>query len=83
MMFIWYILIGIAAGFIAGKLVRGGGLGLFLNLIVGIIGGVLGGWLFSFFGWVPVGTLASLATAVIGSIILLWIAALISHRKIR
>ena len=42
MMFIWYILIGIAAGFIAGKLVRGGGLGLFLNLIVGIIGGIVG-----------------------------------------
>ena len=34
-------------------------------------------------GWVPVGTLGSLATAVIGSVILLWIAALISHRKIR
>ena len=39
--------------------------------------------LFSLFGWVPVGTLGSLATAVIGSVILLWIAALISHRKIR
>ena len=48
-----------------------------------MIGGVLGGWIFSLFGWVPVGTLASLATAVIGSVVLLWIAALVSHRKIR
>ena len=79
MYFLWYLLIGLAAGWIANLIVKGGGSGL----IVGLIGGVLGGWLFSLFGWVPVGTLGSLATAVIGSVILLWIAALISHRKIR
>ena len=32
-------------------------------------------------GWIPVGTLGSLATAVIGAILLLWIAAWISRRK--
>ena len=83
MYFLWYLLIGLAAGWIANLIVKGGGSGLFVNLIVGLIGGVLGGWLFSLFGWVPVGTLGSLATAVIGSVILLWIAALISHHKIR
>ena len=72
MYFLWYLLIGLAAGWIANLIVKGGGSGLFVNLIVGLIGGVLGGWLFSLFGWVPV-----------GSVILLWIAALISHRKIR
>ena len=77
MYFLWYLLIGLAAGWIANLIVKGGGSGLFVNLIVGLIGGVLGGWLFSLFGWVPVGTLGSLATAVIGSVILLWIAALI------
>ena len=35
MMFIWYILIGILAGYLAGKIVRGGGMGLLVNLIVG------------------------------------------------
>ena len=50
MMFIWYILIGILAGYLAGKIVRGGGMGLLVNLIVGIIGGVLGGWLFGIMG---------------------------------
>ncbi len=44
MYFIWYIIIGIIAGFVAGKLMRGGGFGLFINLLVGIVGGVLGGW---------------------------------------
>lgn len=38
---IWYIIIGIVAGFLAGKIMRGGGFGLLINLIVGIIGGLL------------------------------------------
>lgn len=50
MYFIWYIIIGIIAGFVAGKLMRGGGFGLFINLLVGIVGGVLGGWVFGLFG---------------------------------
>ena len=72
-----------AAGWIANLIVKGGSSGLLVNLIVGLVGGVLGGWLFSLIGLVPVGTLGSLVTAVIGSIVLLWIAALLSHRKMR
>lgn len=40
--FIWYIIIGIIAGFLAGKIMRGGGFGLIINLLLGILGGVLG-----------------------------------------
>ena len=80
MYFIWYLLLGLAAGWIANLIVKGGSSGLLVNLIVGLVGGVLGGWLFSLIGLVPVGTLGSLVTAVIGSIVLLWIAALLSHR---
>ena len=42
--FIWYIIIGIVAGFLAGKIMRGGGFGLVINLLLGILGGVLGGF---------------------------------------
>lgn len=83
MYFIWYLLLGLAAGWIANLIVKGGSSGLLVNLIVGLVGGVLGGWLFSLIGLVPVGTLGSLVTAVIGSIVLLWIAAQLSHRKMR
>lgn len=83
MYFIWYLLLGLAAGWIANLIVKGGSSGLLVNLIVGLVGGVLGGWLFSLIGLVPVGTLGSLVMAVIGSIVLLWIAALLSHRKMR
>ena len=67
MYFIWYLLLGLAAGWIANLIVKGGSSGLLVNLIVGLVGGTLG----------------SLVTAVIGSIVLLWIAALLSHRKMR
>ena len=83
MYFIWYLLLGLAAGWIANLIVKGGSSGLLVNLLVGLVGGVLGGWLFSLIGLVPVGTLGRLVTAVIGSIVLLWIAALLSHRKMR
>ena len=39
--FIWSIIIGIVAGYLAGKIMRGGGFGVIVNLILGIIGGVL------------------------------------------
>ena len=83
MYFIWYLLLGLAAGWIANLIVKGGSSGLLVNLIVGLVGGVLGGWLFSLIGLVPVGTLGSLVTAVIGSIVLLRIAAPLSHRRMR
>lgn len=80
MAFIWYILIGLAAGFIAGKLVKGGGFGLWVNLLVGIIGGVLGGWLFGILGIHSSSIIGSLLTSVVGAVVLLWLADFISRR---
>lgn len=81
MYFIWYILIGLVAGYLASLVVKGNGSGLLLNLVIGIIGGVLGGWIFSLFGLIAVGTLGSLITSVAGAIVLLWIVALLGHKK--
>ncbi len=43
---LWFILIGIAAGWLAGQIMKGGGSGLVGDLIVGVIGALLGGFLF-------------------------------------
>ena len=83
MYFVWYLLLGRASGGFANLIVKGCGAGLCCILVVGLVGVVSGGWLFSFFGLVPAGTLGSLATSVIGAVVLLWIAAAISHKKIR
>lgn len=73
---LWFIIIGILAGFIAGKIMRGGGFGILVNLIVGIIGAVLGGWIFGMLGIAAGGIIGSLVTAVVGAIVLLWIVSL-------
>lgn len=83
MFFLWYLLIGLVAGWLASLLVKGRGTGLVMNIIIGIIGGILGGWLFSLFGLIPVGTLGSLITSLVGAVILLWIAAAITNKKSR
>ena len=74
--FLWYIIIGIAAGFLAGKIMRGGGFGVIINLILGIAGGVLGGWVFGLLGIAASGIIGSLITATVGAILMLWIASL-------
>lgn len=76
MNFIWYILIGVLAGYFAGKVTRGGGFGLIVNLLLGIIGGVLGGWVFALLGLSATGIIGSLITSVVGAILFLWLASL-------
>ena len=81
MYFVWFILIGLVVGWLASLIVKGSGSGFIVNIIIGILGGVLGGWLFSLFGPIPVGTFGSLLTALVGAIILLWLAALVRKKN--
>ena len=73
MNWLWFILIGIAAGFLAGAVVKGHGFGLFGNLIVGVIGAVLGGFIFGLLGISANNLLGSLLCAFVGSIVLLFL----------
>lgn len=68
-----YVLIGCLAGFLAGKIMKGGGFGLVGNLVIGIIGGVVGGFLFGLLGFQSGGLIGSLITATVGAIVLLWL----------
>ena len=77
---ILYILVGILAGFLAGKIMKGGGFGLIVNLILGVIGGFLGGWLMSLVGIQKAGLLWELIVAVIGAIVLLCVISLFKKK---
>lgn len=81
MYWLWYILIGIVARWLAGLIVKGSGSGLILNLVIGIVGSVLGGWLFSIMGIGATSGLGSLITAVVGAIVLLLIVSLFTRGK--
>jgi uncharacterized membrane protein YeaQ/YmgE (transglycosylase-associated protein family) len=71
-----FLIIGAIAGWIAGKLMQGGGFGILGNIVVGILGAVIGGAVFGFVGISAGGTIGSLVTAVIGAAILLFVVGL-------
>jgi uncharacterized membrane protein YeaQ/YmgE (transglycosylase-associated protein family) len=71
MEFVWFILIGIVAGWLAGVIMKGGGFGLVGDLIVGVIGAVLGGFLFGLLGLGAGGLIGALVTATVGAIVLI------------
>lgn len=71
--FIWFLVIGLVAGWLAGKITRGSGFGAFGNMVVGVVGAMLGGFVFRLFGIYTVGIVGSLITATVGAILLLWL----------
>ncbi len=70
---IYFLLIGLAAGWLAGKIMKGQSFGLLGNLVIGVIGAVLGGLLFRLVGFAAIGLVGSLITATVGAIVLLFI----------
>ena len=67
----WFLLIGLAAGWLAGQIMKGGGFGLIGDLVVGVIGALLGGFLFNLFGLHATGLLGNLFMATVGAIVLI------------
>jgi uncharacterized membrane protein YeaQ/YmgE (transglycosylase-associated protein family) len=68
---LWFILIGLAAGFLAGAVMKGHGFGLLGNLIVGVIGALLGGFLLGLLGIYTAGLIGNLISAFVGAVVLL------------
>jgi uncharacterized membrane protein YeaQ/YmgE (transglycosylase-associated protein family) len=56
---------------------KGGGFGIIMNCVLGLFGGVLGGWLFSLLNISWGGILGQLGTAIVGAVLILWLASLI------
>jgi len=82
MQFIWFILIGLVAGWLAGQLVKGGGYGVIGDIVVGVLGALLGGFLFGSLGVsAGGGLLGSIIVATIGAIILIFLLRLIKRAK--
>jgi uncharacterized membrane protein YeaQ/YmgE (transglycosylase-associated protein family) len=75
---IWFLIVGIVAGWLAGVLVKGGGFGLIGDMIIGIIGAFVGGFLFSSLGVsAGGGIVGSIIVATIGAVVLLFVIRLI------
>jgi uncharacterized membrane protein YeaQ/YmgE (transglycosylase-associated protein family) len=71
---IYWLIVGLIAGWLAGLVMKGGGYGIIVDILLGIVGGWLGGWLFSRLGiWPAGGMLGSIVVAFIGAVILVGI----------
>jgi uncharacterized membrane protein YeaQ/YmgE (transglycosylase-associated protein family) len=76
-----FLLIGLIAGALAGRVVSGHGYGVLGDIVVGVIGAFLGGWIFTtFLGPGGGGVLMSLFVAFVGAVALLWLIRLVAPR---
>lgn len=72
MEFVYFLLIGLAAGWLAGQLLKGRSFGTLGNMLVGVVGAVLAAWLFGVLGISSgEGLVGSLVMAVVGAVVLL------------
>ena len=65
-----WIVIGLIAGWLAGKISRGEGYGCITDIVLGLVGSLLGGWIFTRLGLFGGGFIYSLAAATLGAVIL-------------
>ena len=72
MALLWTILVGLIAGWAAGRIMRGSGYGVLMDIIIGICGATVGGWLLGALGiYTGGGLIARLLVAILGAVILI------------
>lgn len=74
---IWWIVVGLIAGWAAGRIMKGGGYGMIADIVLGILGGILGGWVVGKLGYGGGGMVWSILVAILGAVILIALTRLI------
>jgi len=78
---VYFLLIGLAAGWLAGQIMKGKSFSLVGNLIIGCIGALIGGFLFNILGIHTSGIIESIIAALAGALVLLWLINIIQKKK--
>ena len=82
MFIIWWIIVGLIAGFITGKLMKGSGFGAIGDIVVGIIGAIVGGFIMRSLGYSGQGGLIyTIIVAVVGAILLTLLLRLVTGNR--
>lgn len=76
---LWFLLIGLFVGWLAGVLVRGRGYGVLADIVIGMVGAVIGGLVFGLIGIFPGSTIGALLLSVIGAVIFLGVIRAVKH----
>jgi uncharacterized membrane protein YeaQ/YmgE (transglycosylase-associated protein family) len=78
--FVWWIIVGLIAGWLAGKIMRGSGYGVIGDILLGIIGAIVGSWLLGFLHiGLRGGFLTTILVATLGAVVLVAIARLLKR----
>ncbi|HEX4285740.1 MAG TPA: GlsB/YeaQ/YmgE family stress response membrane protein [Terracidiphilus sp.] len=82
MHFLWWILVGLIAGWLTGKIMKGDGYGFFVDIILGIVGGLVGGFVARALGFSPAGGLIyTILIATGGAVVLVSLVRLITGKR--
>lgn len=68
---LWSLIIGGVAGWLAGRIMKGEGYGVIMNILLGIVGGLVGGWVFSLLGLATTSMIGQLICATVGAVLLI------------
>jgi uncharacterized membrane protein YeaQ/YmgE (transglycosylase-associated protein family) len=74
---IWFLLVGLVAGWLAGKIMKGGGYGVIGDIVVGVLGALIGGHLFG--GLIGYGLIGAILTATAGAVLLIFVIRLVKR----
>src|SRR5207237_10887647 len=78
---LYWVIVGLIAGWIAGLVMKGSGYGVIGDIILGILGAIIGGWLMSLLGLGgPNGLIGTIIVAALGAIVLVFLARMVSGR---
>ena len=82
MYLLWWIIVGLIAGWITGKIMRGSGYGALMDIVIGIAGALIGGFIMRALGFSGQGgTIYTIIVAVAGACLLTWIVRLLTRGK--
>ena len=70
---IWTLLIGLIAGWLAGKVMKGRGYGVLMDIVLGIVGGMIGRFVFGMLGLGSWNVIGSIIVSFVGALILIWL----------
>lgn len=82
MIVLWWIIVGLIAGWATGKIMKGSGYGVMMDIILGIAGALIGGWIMRALGFAGQGGMIyTILVAIGGAVLLTWLVRVITGRK--
>lgn len=74
---LYILLVGLVAGWLAGRIMKGGGYGMLGDIVIGVLGAFIGGHVLGWLGIYTAGLIGNILSALVGAIILIFVVRLL------